>query len=103
VGFYAKATEYEKDFMRKYMGISGQDISWDLIRLASMSVADLSVYPLQDILSLGSKSRMNLPGALGGNWEWRFTEDQIDCFTIARLKDLTEMYGRGEKELKIED
>ena len=94
-GFYAKATDFEKDFMRKYMGISGQDISWDLIRLASMSVADLSVYPLQDILSLGSETRMNLPGALGGNWEWRFTENQIDDFTIVRLRDLTEMYGRG--------
>ena len=94
-GFYDKATDYEKDFMRRYMGVSGDDISWDLIRLASMSVADLAVYPLQDILSLGSETRMNLPGALGGNWEWRFTEDQIHDFTLARLKDLTEMYGRG--------
>ena len=93
-GFYKKATEYERDFMRRYMGVDGSDISWDLIRLAMMSVADLSVYPLQDVLSLGSECRMNLPGVLGGNWEWRFKEDQIDPFTIARLADLTEIYGR---------
>jgi len=62
--------------------------------LALMSVATLSVYPLQDVLSLGSENRMNLPGVLGGNWEWRFTQDQIDPFTIARLADLTEIYGR---------
>jgi 4-alpha-glucanotransferase len=37
---------------------------------------------------------MNLPGVLGGNWEWRFKQDQIDPFTIARLADLTEIYGR---------
>jgi 4-alpha-glucanotransferase len=59
-----------------------------------MSVAALSVYPLQDVLSLGSECRMNLPGVLGGNWEWRFKQDQIDPFTIARLADLTEIYGR---------
>ena len=93
-GFYEKATEYEKDFMRRYMAIDGNDISWDLIRLAMMSVAALSIYPLQDVLSLGSDCRMNLPGVLGGNWEWRFKEGQIDAFTIARLGDLAEMYGR---------
>jgi 4-alpha-glucanotransferase len=93
-GFYEKATEYERDFMRRYMAVSGDDISWDLIRLAMMSVAALSVYPLQDVLSLGSECRMNLPGVLGGNWEWRFKQDQIDPFTIARLADLTEIYGR---------
>ena len=76
------------------MAIDGNDISWDLIRLAMMSVAALSIYPLQDVLSLGSDCRMNLPGVLGGNWEWRFKEGQIDAFTISRLGDLTEMYGR---------
>lgn len=93
-GFYEKAVQYEKDFMRRYMGVDGSDISWDLIRLAMMSVATLSVYPLQDLLSMGSETRMNLPGVLGGNWEWRLKEGQLDKFTISRLADLTTIYGR---------
>ena len=97
-GFYEKATDYEQDFMRKYMAVDGSDISWDLIRLAMMSVGTLSVYPLQDILSLSSHARMNLPGALGGNWEWRLVKDQLSGFEIARLGELTEIYGRGFKK-----
>jgi len=97
-GFYDKASEYEKDFMRRYMAVSGQDIAWDLIRLAHASVANLAVAPLQDVLSLGTEARMNLPGVVGGNWGWRFHSWQLDDFVTARLADLTQLYGRANPQ-----
>ncbi len=95
-GFYEKASEYEKDFMRRYMACGGEDISWDMIRLAWSSIADLAITPLQDILSLDSNSRMNIPGVVGGNWVWRFLPEQLNEFITDRLGNLTELYGRYE-------
>ena len=36
--------------------------AWDLIRAGVASVAAIAVAPLQDVLSLGSEARMNMPG-----------------------------------------
>ena len=40
--------------------------------------------------------RMNTPGVLGGNWGWRFTQDQLTQDIRERLKNLTILYGRAE-------
>ncbi len=67
---------------------------WALIRLAMMSVAQLVIFPLQDILGLDEKARMNLPGRLGGNWQWRFLPESLTPEIIQRLREMTELYGR---------
>lgn len=80
-----------------YIGrtVSAKDISWELIRLAMMSVAATAIVPLQDILSLGSEARMNTPGVAEGNWSWRFTGKQLTPAITQRLADLTTMFGRA--------
>src|SRR5436305_2236061 len=35
--------------------------TWPLIRAAATSVAQVSIYPVQDLLELGSEARMNTP------------------------------------------
>ena len=72
LGWYSTASERETHRVRVYTGSDGSDISWHLIRLAMTSVADLAIYPLQDMLSLGSWARMNSPGEAQANWAWRF-------------------------------
>ena len=42
-----------------------------MIRLALMSVAGTAVIPMQDLLGLGEKARMNLPAGKGSYWRWR--------------------------------
>ena len=51
--------------------------------------------PLQDVIGLGSEGRMNTPGTMGGNWEWRFRPDQIAEEDEDVLKELTHLYGRA--------
>ena len=42
------------------------------------SRAELAIVPLQDILSLGSEARMNIPGTVGtANWSWRAREEDL--------------------------
>ncbi len=50
-----------------------------------LSVGDLAIVPMQDIIGVGSEGRMNTPSTLGGNWEWRATADQIDNKLAKRL------------------
>ncbi len=94
LGWYAAAVEAERDLFRRYVARDGSDVSWDFIRLAWSSVADLAMAPLQDVLSLGTEARMNLPGRPSGNWAWRFRAGAVTPALVARLADLTELYAR---------
>ena len=76
------------------MGRNGADISWDFIRLALASVAELAIVPMQDVLGFGSEARMNTPGQAGDNWGWRYTPDMLTVELVERLRGLTAVYGR---------
>jgi 4-alpha-glucanotransferase len=95
LGWYCQATPAEKVFMRNYMGSAGADISWEMMRLAWSSVAVLALAPMQDVLSLGSEARMNLPGVPSGWWRWRVRREQITQPVLDRLRALTELYERA--------
>ena len=64
----------QRDFCRRYINSMNSDygaLTWDLIREAYRSVADLCIIPLQDYLVLGKEARINSPGMPDGNWQWR--------------------------------
>jgi 4-alpha-glucanotransferase len=94
-GWYESLTADELRFLRRYAPNAESDISWELIRLAWMSVADSAITPLQDVLSLGSEARMNWPGRPSGNWRWRFRADMLTEGLLDRLAELTETYERA--------
>lgn len=108
VGWYQTAPENERDFIRRYLGRSGEDIAWDMIRAVWSSVAVFALAPMQDFLSLGSEARMNLPGRASGNWTWRLPADAITPALTARLKEFNYLYARteiereGQTEVKID-
>ena len=54
----------------------------------------MAVIPFQDVIGLGSEGRMNFPGTIEGNWEWRFTWDQVGPEPAERLYELSALYGR---------
>ena len=56
----------------------------------------MAVFPLQDVLGLGSEQRMNLPGTLGtANWSWRFTWPMLGHEPARVLGVITAVSGRG--------
>jgi 4-alpha-glucanotransferase len=85
----------ERKYALEYIGSDGTEIQWDFIRLALGSVAHMAVFPLQDLLGLGTEARMNLPGTTRGNWEWRFTADMLTATIRERLGKLTRIYERS--------
>ncbi len=64
--------EKEMEYARRYLNTDGHEINWVMIRTLMASVADTVLFPLQDVLGVGSEGRMNLPGSSSGNWRWRF-------------------------------
>ncbi len=94
VGWFESLSRREQARVVGYLGESSGEIHWDLIRLASMSVANVALYPLQDVLGLGSSARMNLPGTSRGNWSWRAVPEQLSPSVAARLGELTRTYER---------
>jgi 4-alpha-glucanotransferase len=94
-GWYQhSSSEHERDHFRRYFRTGGDEVSWTLIEAAFHSVALMAVVPLQDVLSLGTEARMNLPGSANGNWGWRYTPEQIEPYAVERLKEATLLYGR---------
>jgi 4-alpha-glucanotransferase len=96
-GWYASAPEAARDHARRYLEVNGTEISWDFIRAAYRSVSRLAVLPLQDLLSLDSRARMNTPGKPEGNWQWRYRSAQLASLggdTTAYLRRIGELYGR---------
>lgn len=84
----------ELEFARRYLNTDGTEIHWVMIRTLMACVADTVLFPLQDVLGVGSEGRMNLPGTSSGNWRWRFRSMDLFPGTAARLKELAETYDR---------
>lgn len=77
IGWWHSATPEEKSFALKYLGSDGHNVQWDMIKAISSSVANTVIFPMQDVLGLDGEHRMNYPGQHGGNWEWRFSWEQV--------------------------
>jgi 4-alpha-glucanotransferase len=98
LGWFGMAREQERKALRQYLGSQSAELNWELIRLALMSVAHTAIFPLQDVLGVGSEGRMNTPGRASGNWGWRYSQDMLTAAVCDRLKALTEVYGRASWE-----
>ena len=85
----------ERDRARRYLAAGGEEMNWVFIRAVLASVASTAVFPLQDLLGLGSEARMNRPSLPTGNWRWRLRPGLLDARLTARLADLTVLYGRA--------
>jgi 4-alpha-glucanotransferase len=95
--FDNEAAAVEKKRLSRYLGrqVSATGISWEMIRLAMMSVANTAIIPIQDLLGLGGEARMNDPSKTRGNWHWRLDDDPITPELIRRLREITETYDRS--------
>ncbi len=94
-GWFNAAKKIDKDYVRKYLNITGNKVSFSFIRSAWSSTAMLAIAPMQDVLSLDSSSRMNTPGTPSGNWMWRYKANKITPKIISDLAEITKLYGRS--------
>ncbi len=94
LGWYRSLEPATQRRVEHYAGTDPQQVADAFVRVAYTSVAELAMVPVQDILSLGSEGRMNLPGTVDGNWIWRLESERLDGEHAARLRLLVEVSGR---------
>ncbi len=79
-----------------YVGLDSTDgLNWALIRCGMGSVSDLFIAPMTDYLGLGAEARINTPGIMGGNWQWRIAPGAATTELAERIARLTKLYGRS--------
>jgi 4-alpha-glucanotransferase len=94
LGWFRSLKAKSRDHVLNYLQVSADDIVWEFIRTALASVADYAVIPMQDLLGLDTDGRMNIPGVAAGNWSWRCAKGDFSVKLAARVKNITELYGR---------
>ncbi len=96
----AETIQRARDYARDYLGLqdtADEHLHWHFNRALMASVAGLAVLPLQDIIGLDQRARMNTPGTVGEmNWSWRFTFDMLSSEALAQLGQMTKVYGRTQ-------
>jgi len=78
----------------KHSETGDADMPWSLVELAMSSVARLAVAPMQDLLGLDERARMNIPSVAEGNWRWRFTWEQVPTELAGNIRHCLERNNR---------
>jgi len=94
LGWWKSCSEDERRFAGALLGDARDGINWAMIRLAQSSTANLCVVPLQDVLSLDSEARMNVPSFGDGNWTWRYSPGALRPELAQKLATLAEVTDR---------
>lgn len=89
------ATQEEKAALKLYLGVNDQEVVWAMIRSLLTSVAQLCLFPAQDLLNLGSEARMNTPASPSGNWSWRCPPGAWHPELAESLAQLVQISDRG--------
>lgn len=98
LGWFDEADDNTKGDILRYLQVDSRSkINQKIIEKLLNSKAKTTIYLMQDILCLGSDSRMNKPGTCGShNWSWRLTyellEEKKNYFIT--LKEMTLKAGR---------
>lgn len=93
VGWFQGLPPSRRRRVQTYTGGQPATIHQDTLRTLFASPANLVICPLPDVLGLDSRARMNVPGTVDGNWNWR-TPSLPSAVIVQALRSLTEMFGR---------
>jgi len=84
----------ERQHAKNVLNLDGHDVNWKMVEFTLNANANTSIIPMQDVLGLDSSARMNTPGTVGGNWEWRMSPGMLTQDIKQHLRQLTEKSKR---------
>jgi 4-alpha-glucanotransferase len=93
-GWFDSLEDEERVFVLEYLGTDDSEIAWDGMWAVWKSRATMALAPLQDLLDLTTEARMNLPGSMSGNWQWRAHEGAVTDAIVERMKALNKATRR---------
>lgn len=92
--FRAMRKRRDRERVLDYVGGSAKRVHWSFIRAAMQSVANTVIIPMQDLLGLDNRARMNVPGTVGDNWRWRVSPKATKASLAQALKTVATLYER---------
>ena len=95
LGWLATADPEDVAMAKDYLQLTDPaQYHWQMMKALWMTIADLAIVQAQDLLGLGTESRMNTPSTLGGNWCWRATKGAFTDEMAEKLRHYMKLYGR---------
>ena len=94
LGWYLTLPQNEKNNLHGYLQTDTPNMPYSLNMLALSTNANLVIIPMQDILGLDGKHRMNIPGTAEGNWHWRFDWAQLQPIHCRQFSESIAASGR---------
>ena len=95
LGWFEDADAEDTAYAREYLKIKDDSaLHWDMMDALWESVAELTIVTAQDLLGLGSESRMNRPSTLGGNWQWRALPGVFTTRLAEKIRKKMRQYRR---------
>jgi len=97
-GWYESTSEDQKARLFECIGpkVPTGQLHWKLINVTMKSAANLTIIAMQDILGLGAKARMNLPGSFSeSNWVWKLRKEQVTKAIAGKLNKTTKANARA--------
>ncbi len=95
VGWFNSLTDAEKEVVHDLVEFDDNRVPYTLIETAYSTNANTVIIPLQDILELDETTRMNVPGTVEGNWDFRYEAEMLKTEYSKRLTILTAKYKRN--------
>lgn len=93
-GWYDHLKPSDKKIVLRYLNCDEKNVVKEMVRQAWSSVAVFAIAQMQDILELGSESRMNTPGTVLNNWNWRMKKNYLNKAMINWLAEITKLNNR---------
>ena len=97
VGWFRKLGRADRDNALDYAGGDAGSIHQSTTRALMASAADTVIVPVQDVLGLDNRARMNMPGVAEGNWGWRLPPGALKPAHAGQLRRLAELTGRSPR------
>ena len=94
VGWFRELSAAQEERALTHLGEDREAIHTNAIRVVMASPANLVVFPMQDVLGLNQRARMNKPGTAQGNWSWRLPAMNLASVSRQLLR-LTEAFARN--------
>jgi 4-alpha-glucanotransferase len=94
VGWYRSLNDGARGYVQRVLGCGPDDVPGALLGSVWQSRAETVIFPLQDLLGLGSEARMNIPSTVSGNWTWRFSWEQVPTALAAACREASAASGR---------
>lgn len=99
LGWYQGLNNHDKAHVIAYFSqlSEGEELNMpaQLIQAALKTDSKLVIIPMQDILELGTEHRMNMPGTIEGNWQWRFDWEQLNAEHIHQFSEAIKQHNRN--------